>query len=396
MTYQFEIKRSFTSELARRVRHSLPFMQAVLGPRGVGKTTGVLGLEKELGLPFYYCTADLPSPLGADWLREQWITARARAGHARGILVLDEVQKIEGWSDVVKVLFDEERRREQPLQVILLGSASWRLQSGLSESLAGRYEILRVPHWSYRECREAFAWDLTTFLKFGGYPAPVPLISEEARWQIFIRDSIIEPMLSRDLLSLRAVAKPALFRQTLHLALSYPAQEISLDKLLGQMQDRGNSTTIKGYLELLEAGFILRSLPKYSTRPLSRKSSSPKILPLCSALIHAFASPKRFDEDPTWHGRVFEAAIGARLALLSEDLHYWRDGTDEVDYVVPLDEQLLAIEVKSGRPRRSGGLAAFRERFADASTLVINREIGEQFLLSDDPRSFLLEHASAR
>lgn len=386
-----KITRFFAKELVRRVRQELPFIQAVVGPRQVGKTTGVLGIEAELGFPFFYCSADLPSPPDFEWLREQWLTARSKAANTIGILVLDEIQKIHGWSEIVKALYDEERRRKKALQVIILGSASWALQAGLTETLAGRYELLRVPHWSFSECKQAFEWDLDTFLKFGGYPAPAPLVSEANRWQQFIRDSIIEPMLSRDIFSIRSVAKPSLLRQTLQLVLSYPAQEISLDKLLGQLQDRGNSTTIKGYLELLEAGFVLKSLQKFSTRPFSKKSSSPKLVPLCSALVHAFTTPSRYDTDSGWRGRVFEAAIGAQLALVADELYYWRDGNAEVDYIITLDKKVLAVEVKSGRPRKAGGLSLFKERFENSCALVINREIGERFLLATDPRALLLE-----
>lgn len=385
------IARKFVPELARRIGQKQPFIQVVLGPRQVGKTTGVLEIERELGAPFYYCSADLPAPPGPDWIREQWNTARVKAAGGFGIFALDEVQKIAGWGELVKSLFDEERRRSNPLQVILLGSASWTIQKGLTETLAGRFEMLRVPHWSFEECKRAFHWNLEQFLKYGGYPAPANLIHEEARWQQFIRDSIIEPMLSRDLFTLREVAKPALFRQLLHLALTYPAQEISLQKLLGQLQDKGNATTIKGYLELLEAGFIVKTLAKYTTRPITTKSSSPKILPLSPALIHAFTPPVQFDTDAEWRGRVFEAAIGAQLTQIDSNLCYWRDGNHEVDFVAKIDSTVIGIEVKSGRKKRTGGLEQFRQRFPGVKTALINLEIGEHLLSLADPRQVLLD-----
>ena len=281
------ITRDFTVELERRIRQRTNVIQVVLGPRQVGKTTGVLQLEAAGIGPMTYASADLPAPPTYEWISEQWQLARSRGG----VLALDEVQKITGWSEVVKRLYDEERRAAQPLQVVLLGSASWLVQSGLTETLAGRFELVRVYHWSPIECRNAFGWNLDTYLQFGGYPAPAPLITEPNRWSTYIRDSIIEPMIARDLLGLRQIAKPALFRQTLELAMHYPAQELSLQKMLGQLQDFGNSTTLKGYLELLESGLILRALAKFSTKPLVRKSSSPKLLPMCPALMHAFQDP---------------------------------------------------------------------------------------------------------
>lgn len=394
--------RPFVGELKRRLDQALPFIQAVVGPRQVGKTTGVLQLQQQINLPFYYATADLPAPPSFGWLEEQWMTARALAGPSGAVLVLDEIQKVQSWSQAVKKLFDEERRlaksdyqntgpteKRGPLRVVILGSASWNLQAGLTETLAGRFELLRVHHWSYRECQQVYGWDVDTFLKFGGYPAAAHLIDEVSRWQSFMRDAIIEPMLSRDLLSIREVQKPALFRQTLQLALGYPAQEISLQKLLGQLQQGGNTTTIKGYLELLEAGFVLKVLGKYSTRPLSRKTSSPKLVPLAPALVQAFASQRQYDDSPQWQGRVFEAAIGAALLQSGATMHYWRDGNKEVDYVLQCDGRLIAVEVRHGNQRPTLGLDAFKKNFPQAACVTLNRQVGQQLLSEENPLDLL-------
>jgi hypothetical protein len=270
------------------------------------------------------------------------------------------------------------------------------VQHGLTESLLGRFEVLRVPHWSYNECANAFDWDINNYLKFGGYPAPAYLTKEPIRWQQFIRDSILEPMLARDLQTLRTVSKPALLRQTLELVLRHPAQEVSLQKLLGQLQDRGNSTTIRGYLDLLEAGFIIKTLPKYSSRPLSLKSSSPKLIPLCGALMHAFEDPMLIDSDPAWKGRVFEALIGASLVRSFQKVYYWRDGNKEVNYVVEDGSRLYAIEVKSNESRIIGtknysGLFEFKKNFPSATQIVLNSESGFKLLSSADPVAFLRE-----
>jgi predicted AAA+ superfamily ATPase len=395
-------RRSFVGELQRRLEQSLPFIQAVVGPRQVGKTTGVLQLQQQISLPFHYASADSPAPPGYTWIEEQWMTARAMAGPSGAVLVLDEIQKVQAWSQAVKKLFDEERglannknmagglpAKRGPLRVVILGSASWNLQAGLTETLAGRFELLPVHHWSYRECQQVYGWNLDTFLKFGGYPAAAHLIDEVSRWQSFMQDAIIEPMLSRDLLSIREVQKPALFRQTLRLALSYPAQEISLQKLLGQLQRGGNTTTIKGYLELLEAGFVLKVLGKYSTRPLSRKTSSPKLVPLAPALVQTFAGQRQYDDSPQWQGRVFEAAIGAALLQSGVPVHYWRDGNVEVDYVLEWDDRLIAIEVRHGSQRSAFGLDAFKKHFPRAVCLTVNNQIGQQLLSEENPLELL-------
>jgi predicted AAA+ superfamily ATPase len=250
--------------------------------------------------------------------------------------------------------------------------------------------MLRAYHWTYRECAQAFGWDLPTYLKFGGYPVPAPMIDDPDRWQQFLLDSIIGPMLSKDILPLKQIAKPALFRQAFALAMSYPAQEISINKLLGQLQDGGNTTTIRSYLDLMESGYTIRLLEKYSARPLVRKSSSPKLVPQCPALIHAFVPAKQLDTDPDWFGRVFENAIGAHLCQSFRDVTYWREGHAEVDYVVSWEGRLIAIEIKSGRKKSAKGLTEFKKRFPQAEALLLDLQLGEKFLLAEDPRKFLL------
>lgn len=380
--------RQFHRELLTRLEQNLNFMQVVLGPRQVGKTTAVLDICKNWKEGrTVYASADLPVSPGRAWLREQWQAARAFGPN--GLLVLDEIHKVEGWSSEVKVLFDEERVRENRLRVVLLGSASWTIQRGLGDSLAGRFEVIKAPHWSFREMSQLFGWDFETYLRFGGYPSPVTLLPDIHRWQDFMRDSIIEPMLSKDLMALREVSKSALFRQTFELMLRYPAQEISLQKLLGQLSDSGNSTTIRGYLELLEAGFILKCLSKFSTRPITTKASSPKLIQMCPALFSAFNDPERIKADLEWRGRVFEAEIGSFLVQNFRDVTYWRDGNDEVDFVVNTGERLFAIEVMSGRSRRSRGLETFLRSFQDAAPVILNWESGLALLQSDKPLEFL-------
>ena len=383
-----QITRDFERQLQSRLLQGGNLIQAVLGPRQVGKTTGVLRVCEQWAGPVTYASADLPAPPSANWILEQWQSARLKG--ANGLLVLDEVQKVPHWSDIVKALYDEERRRQGQLQVVILGSASWLLQSGLNDTLAGRFEILPVRHWSAYESAQLADWKPETFLKYGGYPIGTALIDDDERWQRFVRDSIIEPVLSRDVFGMRTVSKPALLRQTFELAVKYPAQEISIQKLLGQLQDRGNATTIKGYLELLRAGFVLAVLEKYSTRPITTKSSSPKLVPLCPALIHAFTSPSRFDLDPEWRGRVVEAAVGAALCRTFPDIWYWRERDHEVDFVVRHQSTLLAIEVKSGRKKGSRGLTEFLKKFDGATPIVLSMESCLKLLSAEDVRQTLL------
>jgi predicted AAA+ superfamily ATPase len=376
-----EIKRKFTQILQARLAEELNFIQVVLGPRQVGKTTGLQQIVKEWQGPTLMVTADEMIAPSRGWLVLQWEKARLLGKGA--LFVVDEVQKIPDWSETVKYLYDLDRKKKQ-FKIVLLGSASLTLKKGIGESLAGRYEIIPATHWDLEECNDAFGWSSQEYLKFGGYPAAAELSNDIPRWQNFIRNSIIEPVLIKDILGLGSVNKPALFRQTFELAMAYPAQEISLQKLLGQLQESGNVTTIKHYLELFEGAFLLKTLQKYTGSEIRKKGSSPKIVPLNNALVHAFRSPAGVETDPEWYGRIFEAAVGAALVRSAGNLYYWRDGKFEVDFVLEKGGKVYAIEVKSGRKRSTRGLEQFIQRYPGSIPILIDRKKGFQMLESQD------------
>ncbi len=383
-----EIERHFTRLLASRLREQLNFIQVVIGPRQVGKTTGLQQIIARWEGPSLMVTADEIVTPDREWLTAHWERAR-RMGDGV-LLVIDEVQKIPHWSSVIKHMFDQDRESKR-LKVVLLGSASLSLQRGLGESLAGRYEVITADHWNLGECREAFGWGLDEFLKFGGYPAAASLCHDVPRWQKYLRDSIIEPVLIKDILGLSSVQKPALFRQMFELAMAYPAQEVSLQKLLGQLQETGNVNTIKHYLDLLQGAFLIRTLHKYSGSEVRTRASSPKLLPLNNALVHAFRSPEEVDANPQWYGRIFEAAVGAALLRSSGRVHYWREGKFEVDFVVELRGKIYAIEAKSSASRTLRGLEQFKLRYPGCMPLVVDREKGLRLLESTNVDDLLLE-----
>lgn len=377
-----EISRGFSKELVRRLAEPEPLIQAVIGPRQVGKTTGVKQVLARCGAPSLYASADGAGAFGAEWLLGVW--QRGMRLPSGGVLVVDEIQKVDGWQDVLKDLWDN--HRTGGARVVVLGSSSLEIQKGLQESLAGRYELVEVRHWSLAESRELDpTLDLEQFLLFGGYPGGYRFRSSPRRWQSYIRDSILENVLNRDILRLRPLPRPALFRQFLELLSAYPCREISYTKLLGNLQDKGNVEVVKHYLFLLSCAFLYRGLEKYAAKETIKKSSSPKILPLCPALCTRGGAMARW-RDPDERGRLFETAVGAALARTEGDLYYWRDGADEVDFVFESD-RLYAIEVKSGRKRRAGGLSAFRTRFPAAVPVVVAPEDYEAF--DRDPAAFL-------
>lgn len=374
------IVREFTKILNVRLREDLNFMQVVIGPRQVGKTTGLEQIVTDWHGPSLMVTADELATPGSEWLNLQW--QRAEQKGTGTLLVIDEVQKIPEWNQVVKYLFDRDRRK---LKVVLLGSASLSLQSGLGESLAGRYEVIRANHWNLNECQRALGWSLDEYLKFGGYPAAGELTGDITRWKSFMRDSIIEPVLFKDILGLASVAKPALFRQTFEVAMAYPAREISLQKILGQLQDSGNVTTIKHYLELLEGAFLIKILQKYTGSEIKKRASSPKIVPLNNGLVNAFHNPGDIDTNPEWRGRIYESSVGSALVTVTEgNLYYWREGKYEVDYVLCLEGKVYAIEVKSGRRRAVKGLTNFLEKYPDAIPVIIDSKNIETLLTKPD------------
>jgi predicted AAA+ superfamily ATPase len=361
--------RDFTFSLEERLARHVPFIQVVLGPRQVGKTTALKQIMERWDGRCVYETADLPSPPDATWIISHWEIAK-RDLSKPVLLVLDEIQKIPRWAEVVKKLYDEDRHEEN-LRVIILGSASLSLGRGLTESLAGRFEINHCRHWDLEECKNVFGWDLETYLQFGGYPAPATLVPDVIRWKDFIRMSILEPVISLDIFNSVQINNPALFRQTLELALSHPAKELSYQKFLGQLQERGNTSTIKGYLDILEKAFILKQLRKYSPDTISSRVSSPKIIPLCPALVSAFNSPRRIVDDLSWRGFMFEAFVGAELLKRFDSVYYWRKGNYEVDFVVEKNKKPIPIEVKLDRARNKKGLHEFMKIFKEASPLII-------------------------
>lgn len=381
------IKLEFTRVLAERLQEKNPLIQVILGPRQVGKTTGVKQVLAGLKKHFIYFSADDALSLSRDILLEQW--QKAKELGEGGILVIDEIQKLPQWSETIKKLWDAQPPKKR-IKCVLLGSSSLQLQKGLTESLAGRFELIRVFQWNYAESKKAFQLGLDDYLAYGGYPASYSYRDDPPRWQSYIRSSILETVIGKDILLFQQVQKPALFRQAFDLLCQYPAQEISFTKLLGQLQDKGNTDLIKRYIELFEGAFLMKALSKYSAKPFLRKSSSPKILFMCPAFHTAFSSPNVVQQ-PELKGRLFETAVGAELARLGGELFYWREGIFEVDYVVVFKGKLFAVEVKSGKKKNPRGLAEFLKQYPKAHPIFVHRDNFEK--LSKDVELFFHEMA---
>jgi hypothetical protein len=361
-----DFTRPDSQTLIQRLHEPRKFLQVVAGPRQVGKTTLVQQCVESSGMPFHWSSGDDQSQRSSTWIEQHWEAARALADKKRAVLVIDEVQKAPNWPETVKRLWDEDTRKRRKLVVILLGSAPLRIQQGLSESLAGRFEILHLRQWSLVEMEEAFGFTPQEYLYYGGYPSAASLRKDAKRWQSYVRDSLIETTISRDVLQLARVDKPALLRAVFELACRYSARELSFNKMLGQLQDAGNTVTVAHYVQLLDAAGMVAGLPKFAGDAARRRSSSPKFQVHDQGLLSAmegvpFATAKK---DPEAWGRIVESAVGTHLlhaAASGEcELSYWRDGDREVDFVVKAERRIVAIEVKSGRRRDAlPGLAAF-------------------------------------
>ena len=373
-----EFTRPQAATLRKRLGEPRRFLQIVAGPRQTGKTTLVRQVTARFALPLRYASADEPTLRERGWIAGQWDAARLEAGKRGALLVLDEIQKIPGWSETVKRLWDEDTRAKRPLKVVLLGSAPLLIQRGLTESLAGRFEVLRLPHWSYAEMREAFGLGLDQYLYYGGYPGAAPLIGEPARWARYIADALIETTISRDVLLLTRVDKPALLRRLFELGCRYSGQILSYTKMLGQLQDAGNATTLAHYLELLAGAGMVTGLQKFAGGAARSRGSIPKLQVLNTALMTvqsglAFAEARA---DREFWGRLTESAVGAHLANAAAsgacELFYWRERNREVDFVVRAGRTLAAVEVKSGRARDAQpGLDAFAEAFKPRRKLLV-------------------------
>lgn len=367
----------------RRLVEPRGFIQVLAGPRQVGKTTLSRQLMEAVHIPTHYASADEPSLRSGSWLEQQWEVARhkLKGSSVGALLVLDEIHKLPNWSETVKRLWDEDSFHDLQLKVVLLGSSPLLIKSGMTESLAGRFELIPITHWSYSEMREAFGWDFQRYVYFGGYPGAVSLIDELDRWTNYIKESLIETSISRDILLMTRIDKPALLRRMFELGCAYSGQVLAYQKIMGQLQEAGNTTTLAHYLNLLaNAGFVA-GLQKYAGQQIRRRGSSPKFQVFNTALMtaHANFGFKELVKNPDLWGRWLESAVGSYLLnqTVGRDLslYYWSKSNMEVDFVLVKGDKVTAIEVKSGAKRGTlPGIDAFAKEFKVDRKLLVGAQ----------------------
>lgn len=387
-------KRRQFSELKSRIEEIRNKIQVIYGPRQVGKSTLVKQVLKEITIDFTFISADNVGKENVSWINEVWETARQRMKLKKVeeyLLVIDEVHKISNWSEAVKKEWDADTFNDVNIKVVLLGSSRLLIKDGLTESLAGRYELIHMSHWSFKEMNEAFGIDLEHYIFFGGYPGGVKFINNETRWRRYIKESIIAPAIVYDILMTKLVYKPELMRQLVELGCTYSGEEIALTKLLGQLQDAGNVTTLANYLSTLNESNLLCGLQKYANDNARKYNSIPKMLVYNTALLsslYGMTYSQVFTNPKMW-GRWVESAVGAHLLNMSEELdykiYYWRERNDEVDFVLEYNRRCVAIEVKSGRRISNRGISVFKEKYNPIRTFIVGSG-GiplEEFLSSD-------------
>ena len=373
--------------LSERIQEPRRFMQVVAGPRQVGKSTLVAQVLQDMTTPYSIAVADAVDPNDSDWIRRVWEAARTTMrlrGEEQHLLVVDEIQKIDHWSEMVKREWDEDTRKQVNLKVVLLGSSRLLLKRGLTESLAGRFELIRLGHWSYQEMHDAFGMGLEEYIYFGGYPGAAGLIGDEKRWRKYIKDSLVAPAIEKDVLMTSNIYKPALMKQLFELGCGYSAEMLSLTKLMGQLQDAGNVTTLASYLEILDQCALLTGLQKYAHDDARKRSSIPKYQVYNNALLTAYKGRSCLADrtDPMLWGRWVESAVGAHLLGMAEEVdyqvYYWRESARskaerdlEVDFIVVSSGEVTAIEVKSGRRGMNSGLPTFEEAFHPKRSIVV-------------------------
>ena len=374
------IEREHIQTVISRIKEERKFIQVIMGPRQVGKTTMINQLLSKIDIPYLSESADAVVASKSTWLSQIWESARVKMkmeGSREFLLVVDEIQKIENWSEVVKQNWDSDTAGKINIKVILLGSSRLLIQKGLTESLAGRFETIYLGHWTFTEMESAFGWPVEKYIWFGGYPGSALLVNDESRWKNYINDSLIETSISRDILMMTRVDKPALLKRLFELGCSYSGQILSLTKVVGQLQDAGNTTTLTHYLKLLNDSGLLGGIEKYANDIIRKRGSIPKFQVYNNALLSA-------QVDETFHqavhnsmlwGRFAESAVGAHLMNQSVterfQVYYWRERNEEVDFILERNSKLIAIEVKTGRRGENKGIQIFSKMYQPKKAIMV-------------------------
>jgi len=376
-------QRTVLQDIKQRIFEPRKFIQVLVGPRQVGKTTLIKQLLQQISMEYYFVTADDLYTVDSTWIRKEWNNARLRLEQSvqkELLFVIDEIQKVPNWSEVIKKEWDTDSFSDVNIKVILLGSSRLLIQKGLTESLAGRFELINITHWSFDEMHNAFGWDINQYIYFGGYPGSASLITNEERWKNYIRESLVETSIAKDILMMTRVDKPVLLKRLFEIGCRYSSQILSLTKLQGELQESGNLTTLSGYLNLLKETGLLSGIEKYAKSLIRKRSSKPKFLVHNNALLSVVQEVdfETVKKNPKEWGRFAESAVGAHLINSSIksnfNVYYWNNSSYEVDFVIEKNDKIIALEVKSGHDNYSKGLALFDKEFQPYKVFLVGTD----------------------
>lgn len=213
------------------------------------------------------------------------------------------------------------------------------------------------------------------------------------RWRDYVLESLVRPNIEMDILAMQRVDKPALLKNCFELGCLYSGQELSLNKMKGQLQDAGNETTLAHYLDLLAQAGLLTGLQKYAGDQARRRKSPPKLVALNAAHVSVYAG-YTFEEaksDRTHWGRLVETAAGSHLVNGSYgagSVYYWRQhapSSNEVDFILVRGQRIIALEIKT-RAGSSGhsGLLAFGDEFTPERSVLVSSQPEEGNMLLAD------------
>ena len=371
-------------ELQSRMQEPRKFIQVLAGPRQVGKTTIVEQFAAQAKVPVTSLTAEMAEANDSHWVSLQWERVRSQMqvlNQQEHVLIIDEIHKINNWSEVIKKEWDADTKNKVNIKLILLGSSRLLLKNGLTESLLGRFELIRVGHWSFAEMEQAFGFTLPQYIYYGAYPGAATFVGNEKRWRKYIHSSIVDPAIENDVLQTTRIYKPSLLRSLFDLGCSYSGELLSYNKIVGQLQDKGSIVTIANYLQVLDESNLLAGIQKFAGDIARQYQSTPKFQVFNNALLSAYQGHGMDKEmmNPERWGRWVESAVGSHLLNNAEEdeysVYYWRERDAEVDFVLQFrDGRTLAIEVKTGRRSDNKGLHIFEDKFHPDKRLIVGKD----------------------
>lgn len=381
------LRRRVVDVLLANLDEHEPLVQILVGPRQVGKTTAVEHLKKEWGANSHYASADSVVDEHGPWLEKQWQEALSQGEGT--LLILDEIQKVENWTELVKALWDKTRKRG--LRVVLLGSTSLNhcLTHSGRESLAGRFFPIYVPHWSYPETKEAFGSSIEEFSLFGGYPKAMEFANDREKWIEYIGGSIINPIIDVDIFLQGNFKKIENLRRAFRVLCQEANVEINYTKLLQEIQQSGNTDIVKRYLEGYYDSFLLSQISLIDDNGNEDSRGTSKIMINCPA-VFTFG---RSSFEGVKKDRVrFHQAVASELKRIpNNSFGYWQKSEDTgmTYFIRTTDNKVFGIYIDQDGSRWSATKSydQFRRTFKGARIVTVNPDNYDDLL--EGQRAFL-------